>query len=68
MSEIALILAAFFTGTIFGGAAAWSRDECPRMIMGYKCRGIDCNHSRAEVMSAHKAMNHETNHWKGDEQ
>lgn len=68
MMEIALILASFAVGTVFGGAAAWSREECPRMIRGYNCKGIECNHSRAEVLRAHKDMHKETNYWKGDQE
>lgn len=41
-----------FIGYAFG----LSTDECPRMIMGYNCRGNDCNHSKNEVAKAKKAM------------
>ena len=40
------------------GAAIWlsGADDCPRMILGYKCRGVDCDHSPEELMRAKQAM------------
>ena len=36
---------------------AWLEDDdCPRMILGYKCRGNDCDHSLLTLEEAKEAM------------
>lgn len=71
MMEIALILAAFFVGTIFGGVAAKMAEECPRQIRGYSCQGEKCDHSRKAVAEAKYDMEHRLddgdgpNFWRG---
>lgn len=31
-------------------------DKCPREILGYRCKGDACDHSRLEVARAERAM------------
>jgi hypothetical protein len=45
---ILMLLLAFGAGYAFG----IDRNECPRMILGYDCRGDFCNHCKNEVEKA----------------
>lgn len=37
------------------GAIIWFNDECPRVILGYNCRGKNCDHDPLEVQKAKEA-------------
>lgn len=48
-------------GLIIFAALVWWADhmrenECPRQILGYNCRGKECDHSFLEVEAAKDAM------------
>jgi hypothetical protein len=49
---IFMLFLAFGAGFSFGVG----RDECPRVIMGYDCKGDFCNHCKNEVERAKAAM------------
>lgn len=36
--------------------AVWNHEECPRMILGYNCRGKNCDHSEELVRNAKQTM------------
>jgi hypothetical protein len=40
------------------GAVLWamSGPDCPRMILGYKCKGRDCDHSPEAIREARRSM------------
>lgn len=31
-------------------------EECPRCVLGYNCKGKDCDHSEEELQKAYKAI------------
>lgn len=37
------------------GWALSNAEECPRQILGYRCKGDACDHSKIEVMRAKNA-------------
>lgn len=51
-----LVIAAAIIGMFIGAVFAWGHEECPRMIRGYTCQGLNCNHSRAQVIEAYRDM------------
>ena len=55
--EIWIAIVAFTAGYCF------RRDECPRNIRGWDCKGDICNHSRDEVRRAKIEV--AQNYWKG---
>jgi len=40
------------------GAVLWavSGPDCPRQVLGYNCKGRDCDHSREELARARRVM------------
>lgn len=49
---VLMIIIAAFCGGVVGYTIALGKDECPQQILGYRCKGDYCNHSRAEVEKA----------------
>jgi len=45
----------FILGFIIGKAMTYEPEECPREILGYNCRGSECNHDPDNVFEAKRA-------------
>ncbi len=50
-------------GFIIGYSVALSKDDCPREINGYRCRGTGCDHSPDLVREAKQSKRR--NYWDG---
>jgi len=53
MSEILFLLAGIIFGMTIAGKPT---EQCPRDIMGYKCKGKGCNHSELEIDKAYQVI------------
>lgn len=50
---IIILVAILFTVIVF---MALSGPDCPRMILGYRCKGRDCDHSPEAIREARRAI------------
>lgn len=69
MKEAILVFLAFILGIAFEKFSRWSlEDNCPRVYLGYNCRGSKCNHSDDAwdaIMDCDPKPEDERGFWKG---
>lgn len=63
MIYVAMVFFGLVALVCFGLAA--EEESCPRVILGYNCRGKECDHSAQARYRAIRARN-DTNYWGDD--
>lgn len=62
MITFIFIVISFICG-VFAGYGFAPGNQCPRKILGYNCKGEDCDHSNAAIVSAKKALESSDDFW-----
>lgn len=58
MEKVIALLIAYGAGLLMGfiGAKAENKEDCPRVMLGYNCKGKECDHSIRETKAALEVM------------